>query len=182
MTRLREKLRRGVWGASDDVAVAKMKAREVGGRARERLSNIDRDRLRKQIDRVDGLGSGTPRVGGQSSRTREMFDEAADATEMGAPIDATLDPLTAPEETDRLARGETDMGSSSPTLDSMAYAGSMDDGGDMESFVLGGTSGKDDPPLFTWGADPEEGSAEDDLVGFRGDTDDDPLFSWGDGD
>ena len=179
MSRLREKLRRGVWAAQSDVDYATAKARQAGGSVRDRLSDIDRDRLRKQLDRAQGLGSGNPRTGGQSSRTRQMFDDAADATEMGAPIDATLDPLTNPEETDQLARGNADMGSSSPTLDDMAYAGSGDDGGDMESFVVGGTSGKDDSPLFTWGSDAEEGSAEDDLVGFQGDTDDDPMFSWG---
>jgi hypothetical protein len=63
-------------------------------------------------------------MGGRNDEGREAFRRAGEAVTMGAPFGeaASLDPLTAPEETEAFARSS---------------------GGDMESFVTGTTTDSD---------------------------------------
>lgn len=89
-------------------------AREVTDRpARRRAERIYR---RSQTDAAA--------MGGRNDEGREAFRRAGEAVTMGAPFGepASLDPLTAPEETEAFARSS---------------------GGDMESFVTGTTADSD---------------------------------------
>lgn len=125
-----------------------------------------------------GAGFSARDPGGQSTA-----DRAADAAMMGPPVNATLDPLSAPEQTEALTYGSA-MRDDGPRVDDLVLGMGM--GTSPDAPASGGDPRVDD--MVTSGGMNGDGPRVDDLVWGDGDGDGDSdgddgegFFSFGGG-
>jgi len=148
--------------ASKDTAKRKVKQdvraldRAASEEAREAKEAVRDPETYKKAARKLADGK-DPNVGGRSDSTAERAEQAAS---MGAPLNATLDPLTAPEETRHFASG----GRGESRVDDLATGGA-DDGMRVDDLATGAAG---------------EGMRVDDLAaGGSGDADGQDLDDGG---
>lgn len=104
-------------------------------------------------------------IRGESDDVKQMFARAEDAAMAGPPVDASLEPLSAPEQMDAFVMGGSGgaprvdelamMGGGprdGPGVDELAMMGSSEEGGGVDELaMLGGSSDEEEEPLFEWG-------------------------------
>lgn len=126
-------------------------------------------------ERKDGSDIDHSKVSPESDQEDEMFRRAEDAATMGAPLEATIDPVTKPQEMEKLTRGEGGEGEDPDDLE--MFGGSDSESGGLFDFGSGSSEGS----LFDFGSGSGsdgdgEGSdpmkVDDDIgVGMGGDDD-----------
>lgn len=150
--RLREDVRKDVDVAKETVKRGEVLDREDARRAASRAKQIA-GRLANEGSKVD-VGSGD---------SDEVFRRAERASTMGAPVDATADPITAPEQTGAVATGGGE-----PRVDELAFGSGFqaEAPGGVDDFAMLGATSRDE-------GDSGDGShrdplAVDDPLGFGG--------------
>lgn len=141
-SKLRQDAKRAQSAAAKKRAELTRKSRRDVRRA-EQLARRQAAKERRGEGVVAALGEAGRGIepGGLDSQEQAMFARAQDSAMMGAPIaDATLQPLSAPEQTDAVAGGRS---STDSAVDSMVMSGA-DDGEGVDSLVIGGDRGDQD--------------------------------------
>lgn len=130
---LRDKLERAKFTAEGAGRAARSKLQSSADGARSRASDVDAKRVARKtgrltqqiIEQADSEQATRPRS------NREVAQAAGEQAQMGGPMNATLSPLSSPEQTYQIAGGAPQRGQ---PLDRLAVGGgSQGDGGQRQS-------------------------------------------------
>lgn len=175
--RVRGQLREAVKPARIEARATKQEAKKLTEQNVRDVASVGGKAALRQAKRAAAAANTAPRERGRmDDDSRRMFRNAERATTAAPPVDATLDPLSGPEELGAFVRGATGPsdgpGGREASVDMLVTGPPADNGGMME-LVLGGGAGVDDAPMeaFVTGRDPSDDDREprlDDMVRGRG--------------
>lgn len=133
-----------------DVAVIGGKSAAAGARDAARAASKASARAADAAPTVDYSAPGTRRPTGGTDDAQAMFERAQNAATAAPPTDATLDPLSGPEQLGDFVTGPTqtpgDTQVRGPAVDMLVVGPPADKGG-MAELVLSGGGGRDDPGM-----------------------------------